>query len=206
MSRNPFLFASAVFVGGVLGCATVAAPPSAGPSRSAPAADRAAADASPSSPLGSPFAERGTRPGLPLIIDRADMRIGTTVQYRRLPTPGELHDLTQLPGLARVVLSFDAWPLEYAGLDVLNQVPQGVEAVVVLPGWPPTRASAEAWNYLNVPLRMVVVVPGPPPGIAEVTNLNLIRGLERVIAQMDEPSLSGFERLQRPMSFRKIVE
>jgi hypothetical protein len=38
-----------------------------------------------------------------------------------------------------------------------------------------------------------------------VANLNELRALERVIAEMDQPSRSGFERLQRPLSFRKIV-
>jgi hypothetical protein len=32
-----------------------------------------------------------------------------------------------------------------------------------------------------------------------------MRNLERVIAEMDEPSRAGFERLQRPLSFRKVV-
>jgi len=50
------------------------------------------------------------------LIDRLDMRIGTTVQFKHIPTPSELHDLTQLPGLSRVVLSFDSWPREYAPL------------------------------------------------------------------------------------------
>jgi hypothetical protein len=32
-----------------------------------------------------------------------------------------------------------------------------------------------------------------------------MRNLERVIAEMDQPSRAGFERLQRPLSFRKVV-
>jgi hypothetical protein len=78
--------------------------------------------------------------------------------------------------------------------------------VVVLPGWPPGRAAVDAWNYLQIPLRIIVVVPGPPDSIDPIANLNEMRGLERVIAQMDDPSRRGFERLQRPLSFRKIVE
>jgi len=39
-----------------------------------------------------------------------------------------------------------------------------------------------------------------------IANLNEMRSLERVIAQMDTPSRQGFERLQRPLSFRKLVE
>ena len=52
----------------------------------------------------------------------------------------------------------------------------------------------------------MVVVPGPPPSIDAVTSLNQMRGLERVIAQMDQPSRVGFERLQRPLSFRKVMK
>jgi hypothetical protein len=34
---------------------------------------------------------------------------------------------------------------------------------------------------------------------------NIMRSLERVVAEMNEPSRSGFEQLQRPLSFRKVV-
>ncbi len=158
-------------------------------------------------PLGSPFADApNAAAAMPLVIDRGDMRLGTTVQMRRLPSLSELHDLTLLPGLARIVLTFDEWPREYAAIDVLNQLPQGVELVVVLPGWPPDRAAVDAWNYLSVPVRIAVLVAGPPESVLEVSNLNEMRGLERVIAQMDDPSRAGFERLQRPLNFRKIIE
>jgi len=76
----------------------------------------------------------------------------------------------------------------------------------VLPGYPPSREAAEAWNYVNARLRLVVVVPGPPPNSTVANDLNAMRYLERVVAQMDEPSRSGFERLQRPLSFRRIME
>jgi len=185
------------------GCAHSPAPP--------PASTPAAGGGTPASPspLGSPFAEAKATPnevGTPLLIDRTDMRIGTTVQFRHIPTVSELHDLEQLPGLSRVVLSFDQWPQEYAPLRTLDQAPEGVEVVAVLPGWPPGRAAVDAWNYLRVPLRIIVIVPGPPPSVDLVQNLNEMRGLERVIAQMDEPSRRGFERLQRPLSFRKLVD
>ena len=52
----------------------------------------------------------------------------------------------------------------------------------------------------------MVVVPGPPPNSTVANDLNAMRYLERVVAQMDEPSRSGFERLQRPLSFRRIME
>src|SRR5262249_21730533 len=105
-------------------CARMSAsPPSSAP---APAASRSDSGG-PASPLGSPFGEE--RPvagtvGLPLLIDRSDLRIGTTVQFRHIPTNSELHDLTLLPGLSRVVLSFDSWPTQYAPLQSLNQTPE----------------------------------------------------------------------------------
>lgn len=196
-------FAAPMLVLALAGCASVSPPPPA--SRPALPAPRDADG----SPLGSPFSDtrsEGLRIGTPLFIDRMDLRLGTTVQYRHVPTPSELHDLTLLPGLARIVITLDEWPLEYAPLRVLDQLPEGAELVVVLPGWPPSRASVDAWNYLRVPLRIIVVVPGPPPTVDSVAQLNQMRGLERVIAQMEEPSRSGFERLQRPLSFRKVVE
>jgi len=78
--------------------------------------------------------------------------------------------------------------------------------IVVIPGYPPNRSAAEAWNRVNARLRIVDVVPGPPISRAVLDDLNLMRGLERVIAQMDEPSRMGFEQLQRPLSFRKVMD
>jgi hypothetical protein len=144
--------------------------------------------------------------GTPLIIDRTDLRIGTTVQLSRLPTVSELHDLTLLPGLAHIVLSLPNWPDDLARLQALSQTPQGADVIVVLPGYPPGRAAVEAWGYVSAPLRIVVVVPGPPPAVTAIEDLNTMRSLERVIAQMDQPSRSGFERLQRPLSFRKLID
>jgi hypothetical protein len=134
------------------------------------------------------------------------MRLGTTVQYHRIPTPNELHDLTQLPSLTRVVLTLDQWPTDYARIRPLDQMPEGVDLIVVLPGWPYGRAAVDPWNYLSVPMRIIVIVGGPPPSVDAVAALNLMRGLDRVIAQMDEPSRSGFERLQRPLNFRKLIK
>ena len=59
---------------------------------------------------------------------------------------------------------------------------------------------------MQSPLRTVVVVRGPPPGSTAISDLNHMRGLERVIAQMEDPRRSGFELLQRPLSFRRLVE
>src|SRR5207247_512799 len=71
----------------------------------------APAAAEPASPLGSPFATRPAgESGVPLVIDRTDLRIGTTVQFNRIPSASELYDLRLLLGLAHVVLSLPAWP------------------------------------------------------------------------------------------------
>ena len=183
-----------------LACAPTVTPPPQPAGSPAPSRDE------PPSPLGSPFRDEALgHVDVPLVIDRTDLRIGTTVQYRRLPSATELHDLTLLPGLARIVLSFDSWPREYASLEVLNRAPQGVEIMVVISGWPPSRSAIDIWNYLSVPIRIVVIVPGAPSTAGDVANLNELHALERVIAEMDEPSRAGFERLQRPLSFRKIV-
>lgn len=161
-----------------------------------------------SGPLGSPFAEHhGVAASLatPLIIDRADVRIGTTAQFDRLPTTADINDLLGLPGLAHVVVSLASWPSDYEPLQTLGALPEACDLIVVLPGYPPSRAAAEAWNYVGPGVRLIVVVTGPPATSAVIYDLNTMRSLERVIAQMDEPSRSGFDRLQRPLSFRKIV-
>lgn len=210
----PFRLAVLAVLAASCGCAHIPDSPPAASAGNGPRNTAVAAPGHPegtpvASPLGSPFAENHARAGAletPLMIDKTDMRIGTTVQFRHIPNASELHDLSQLPGLARVVLSFESWPAEYAPLQVLNQAPEGVEVVAILPGWPPNRAAVDAWNYLQVRLRVIVIVPGPPASIDRVTNLNEMRGLERVIAQMDDPSRQGFERLQRPLSFRKLID
>jgi len=155
-----------------------------------------------------PAGQVDPRPGIgtPLIIDRADLRMGTTVQFDRIPTAGELHDATETPALAHILLSLPSWPDDYAPLQILDQLTSEVDVIVVLPGYPPSRAAAQIWNYVSVRLRIIAVVGGPPPGPNVVADLNTMRGLERVIAQMNDPSRSGFEQLQRPLSFRKVVQ
>ena len=143
--------------------------------------------------------------GVPLLLDRTDLALGTTVQYSRIPSPNELHDLDYTYGLARLVLSLPEWPRTYQEIQGLERRPVDLETIVVLPGWPPSREAAEAWNLLAGSVRLVVLVSGPPPDRGVITDLNGMRGLERVVAQMDVPSRSGFERLQRPLSFRRIV-
>jgi hypothetical protein len=196
---KPLAFVIVFIAGALAGC--MAAGPPIGAQSSDPAAPRGQA--------GSPFSDRAMGVygiGTPLIIDRTDLRIGTTVQFSRLPTASEVHDATQLPGLARIVVTLPYWPVDLEPLQALDLTPPEAHVVVVLPGYPPNRAAAEMWNYVNASLRIVVVVTDAPPSLAVIGDLNTMRGLERVIAQMDAPSRSGFERLQRPLSFRKIVE
>jgi hypothetical protein len=188
--RVPTLFAA-----GVLAGCMASGPPA--PAQAPPPAP-AAAGASPSSGSGLL--------GTPLIIDRTDLRLGTTVQLSHVPNVSELHDLTLVLGLAHIVLTFREWPQDFAALQALNQTPEGVDVIALLPGYPPSEAAADAWNYVNAALRIVIVVPGPPPSRGVISDLNGMRHLERVIAQMNEPARSGFERLQRPLSFRKIVD
>ena len=191
---------AAVFAAGLaVGCAAN------GPSTTAKPASPAE-----KSPLGSPFSERtgslAASLQTPLLIDRADLRIGTTVQFDHVPTASELNDLNQLLGLAHVVLSLPTWPDNLDQLKALDYLPQETDVIVILPDYPPSRAAAEAWNYLGSRIRMIVVVDKPPVSTAPVNDLNTMRHLERVIAQLDDPQRTGFERLQAPLSFRKIVQ
>ena len=149
--------------------------------------------------------DRAIASDVPLLIDRSDLRIGTTVQFGRVPTPAEMVDLKSVSGLAHVVVALDRWP-DFTAIQHLGLVPPEADVIVVLRGYPPTRTAAEAWNMVqNARVRIVIVAAGPPPSVEVLTDLNQMRGLERVIAEMDQPSRAGFERLQRPLSFRKVV-
>lgn len=156
-------------------------------------------------PAQSPTSGAGPLYGAPLILDRTDLRIGTTVHFPRIPRVDELHDLNQVLGVAHVVLALEAWPASYAQIQALETLPYEADLIVIVRGYPPTREASEAWNLLNTRLRLVVLADGPPASPAVLSDLNQMRGLERVIAQMDVPSRSGFERLQRPLSFRKVM-
>lgn len=143
---------------------------------------------------------------LPLLLDNSGFGFGTSVVFDRLPTPKDLGDLALLVSVEHVVVSLPGWPAGYEALQPLGQslLPEGADLIVILPGYPPSRAAAEAWNYLRLPLRLVLVVDGPPGNRAGIDELNRIRGLERVVADMEQPSRTGFERLQRPLSFRVV--
>jgi hypothetical protein len=181
--KRAVTLASAFAFGLVVGCMTAGPPaPAQAP---APAGDR-------------------LRAGALLVLDRADFRLGATVQFPRIPTGNELYELHNLTGLAHVLLALSSWPESYAQLEALQQMPPTADLIVVLSGYPPSREAADAWNLVQVPTRIVLVVQGPPASSGAIGDLNAMRGLERVIVDTDAPSRSGFERLQRPMSFRVI--
>ncbi len=141
----------------------------------------------------------------PLLIE-PEIGFGTSVVMRRLPTAADLEDMRFYTGLRQVLLALPDWPATYAQLRPLQQVilPDGAEIVVLLPGWPPTREALGAWNLVGGNLRLIIVVDGPPADRALIAELNRVRSLERLIVQMEHPSRSGFERLQRPLSFRVV--
>ena len=141
----------------------------------------------------------------PLLIEQ-DLGFGTHVVMRRLPNAADISDLGAVNGLRQIVVALPEWPTDFAALAPLQQVafPTDVELVVLLPGWPPSRAALDAWNLLGGSVRLIVVVGGPPADRALILELNRVRNLERVIAQMEHPDRSGFERLQRPLSFRVV--
>ena len=141
----------------------------------------------------------------PLLIE-ADYGFGTHVVMRRLPSASDLEDLRFVTGLRQVLVALPAWPSGYAELRPLQQaiLPEGSELVVLLPGWPPTREALGAWNLVGGALRVILLVDGPPGDRALISEINQMRSLERVIAQMEHPARTGFERLQRPLSFRVL--
>lgn len=141
----------------------------------------------------------------PLLLEQ-DYGFGTHVVMRRLPTVADIEDLRFVNGLHQLLLALPAWPATYAELKPLQQavLPDGAEIVVLLPGWPPTREALGAWNLVGGSLRLILVVGGPPADRALIDELNHLRPLERIIAQMEQPSRTGFERLQRPLSFRVL--
>jgi hypothetical protein len=143
---------------------------------------------------------------VPLLLDRSDLRMGLTVQFPRLPDAGEIAELRVTPGLVHVVLALEAWPEGYGALADLDLLPPECDVIVLLRGYPPSRQAAEAWNLLRARVRLVLLVDGAPPSTSVVQDLNSLRGLERVVAELDPPTRAGFERLQRPLSFLRIVE
>lgn len=162
--------------------------------------------AGPPAPAQAPLPTSTSRypAGAVLLLDRSDFRLGATVQFARIPVGTELYELHNLTGLAHVLLTLPEWPTSFAQLQPLEQTPSEADLIVVLPGFPPTREAADAWNLLQVPTRLILVVDGPPVSNNAISDLNAMRALERVIVNTEAPTRSGFERLQRPISFRVV--
>ncbi len=186
---------SLLVVGALAGCMTGAPMPGAETRAASPRGGSASA------------AEAGTGAqvtggaGAPLILDRTDLALGTTIEFHHLPTPVEIQDAKELFVLRHVVVTLPAWPASDADLSRFSFLPPEADAIVILPGYPPDRTALDAWNYTSGNIRMVVVVDGPPESGSVLDELNLQRHLERVVARMSRPSRAGFERLQRPLSF-----
>ena len=189
-----------------LGCAPTgqeAAPAAAAPP---PAASRVADSQGQAQPGGpTPQADLEASLCAPLLIEQ-DLGFGTHVVMRRLPDASDISDLGTVNGLRQIVVALSEWPADFSALAPLQQVvmPTDVQLVVLLPGWPPSRAALDAWNLLGGSVRLIMIVDGPPTDRALIMELNRVRNLERVIAQMEHPDRSGFERLQRPLSFRVV--
>ncbi len=184
----------------ILACAPIV--PATGPAAPAPPASAAAR--TPPAPAARGYADDALC--APLLLDDSDLGFGTHVVMRRLPTAADFDDLSFVTGLRQVIVALPEWPASYADLRPLQQaiLPAGTQLIVLLPGWPRTREALGAWNLVTGAPRVIVVVDGPPADRAIITELNRMRALERVVAQMEHPSRSGFERLQRPLSFRVL--
>jgi hypothetical protein len=206
MSKRRFTLAAAAFPMLVFACAPVSHEP--GPAAAAPPPSAHTAAAAPAPPRpASPSRPPGTEEALcaPLLIE-PDLGFGTHVVMRRIPDASDMDDLGSVNGLRQIVVALPEWPADFAALAPLQQaiLPADAELVVILAGWPPTRAALDAWNLLGGNLRLILVVSGPPADRSLITELNRVRSLERVISQMEHPDRSGFERLQRPLSFRVV--
>jgi len=160
--------------------------------------------AGPPAPAQAPAPAAARSSVMPLILDRSDLSLGTTVQFARIPSANELYDLHNISALAHIVVTLPSWPRSYPELEPFQQTPADADLIVVIQGFPPTREAAEAWNQLQVRARVVLLAQGPPPPTNVLLDLNSMRALERVIVETDDPSHRGYERLQRPISFRVL--
>ena len=144
-------------------------------------------------------------PCAPLIVDRTDLLLGTTVQFTGLPDASQVHDLSSELGLAHVVVTLDEWPDDISRLAALEMVPEESDVIVVIQGYPSSRTAIDAWRLIRGRLRVVLIVQGPPNNPVVLDWLNQMPALERVIGEMELASRAGFERLQRPLSFRRVI-
>ena len=199
-ARASLLLALA-FLPPLVACAAETAPDSAAAPAPAPTSAKAAPRPA-SAPTARP--QMLVRPPVPILLDPNDLGLGSTVVFDHVPDARDLGDLSYLPSVQHVVLTLPAWPEDYSKLEPMQAslFPEGADLIVILPGYPRTHAAVAAWNLVHRTMRIVVVVPGPPLDRSMILELNALRGLERVICDSRDPSRSGFERLQRPLSFR----
>ncbi|HTM58232.1 MAG TPA: hypothetical protein VL123_07440 [Candidatus Udaeobacter sp.] len=141
-----------------------------------------------------------------ILLDRSDFAMGTSVEFHHLPEANELQDAAEQFALRHVVIALNAWPQGNLDLPRFGMLPEQADAIVILPGYPPDRTSLDAWRALGGRVRLVLQVDGPPEDRSILDDLNTLRNLERVVARMEHPTRAGFERLQRPLSFVKLVE
>jgi hypothetical protein len=78
-------------------------------------------------------------------------------------------------------------------------VPEESDLIVILPGYPPNREAAQGVESPEL--------EGADRDDREhAAALNNLRSLERVVAEIGNPDRHGFELLQRPLSFRVVLE
>jgi hypothetical protein len=143
----------------------------------------------------------------PVLIGPNEAGFGTSVVFRRVPNTADINALAYVENVQHVIVTLPEWPDDFSQIEALSRVllPEGADLLVVLDHYPPSRGQASIWNLLRQPLRIVLMVDGPPADRGMIQELNGVHGLERVIATMEHPSRSGFERLQRPLSFRVVM-
>jgi hypothetical protein len=183
-----------LMLGALAGCMTAAPMPGATTPEHSPGGSAAGAGGA----GGSGYA--------PLILDRTDTGLGSTVEFHHLPSAAELSDAAGLFAIRHVVVMLPNWPQVSADLSRFGALPPEADVIVIVPGYAPDRTALDAWNYSRGRLRLIVVVDGPPMSPLQLDDLNTLRPLERVVARMDQPSRAGFERLQRPLSFVTTVD
>ncbi|MGH7742676.1 MAG: hypothetical protein ACRENS_11735, partial [Candidatus Eiseniibacteriota bacterium] len=108
----------------------------------------------------------------PLLLDRTDLTMGTTVEFHHLPSVVELQDASDQFALRHVVVVLPGWPQLNADLSRFAALPPEADAIVILPGYPPDRSALDAWNLAHGRIRLVVVVDGPPPDSIQLDDLN----------------------------------
>ena len=72
------------------------------------------------------------RCGWPLILDRMDLSLGTSVHFDRVPNAREIHDLDGVLGLQHLVISLPGWPTDVQVIEPLTQLSPETDAIFIL--------------------------------------------------------------------------